>query len=623
LNTSGLFAIVVAALASAACGSSSETITAPSQSRCSVRAQAEGLSFTPDGGPGVIRVTSNRECLWTARSDAAWVALLPPASGQGDGSIQFTVAANNDPDSRTGGIAVEDQRLQVSQEGKPCEFRLSTTLEMVVASGGELTVQVVASSPQCRWTATVDVPWITILSGREASGNGAVTFRVDAVTGPQRAGSLTIAGQTVRVEQGTGCSYVVATTELSFGAAGGRADVPVSAPEGCSWSAQSGVPWITLLGGSSGSGSGLVVLRVDASDGPPRTGAVTVAGKLVTVTQSQGCSYIVDPTTYSVPSSGGSSAATVRAAAGCTWTASSSSDWISVTAGQSGNGTGEVRFTVAANPGPARTAGLRIADHTLTVNQGSGCSFGLSPSSVSVGAAAGSGAIQVSTASGCTWSATSSASWLSIVGASSGSGNGQVQFQVAANSGPAREGSLSIGGGSVSVSQASGCTYSIAPSGQEVPGTGGTGTASITTAAGCPWTASSGAEWITLSAQSGTGPSQVPFTVAPNLGPARSGTLTLAGHLFTVTQTSQCTWTFVPPTHVYDSNGGNGAVLVIVSGPCTWTAASNVDWITVTSGASGTGGGVVQFSVAPNTGPARAGSLTIAAQRYDVTQGGR
>jgi hypothetical protein len=62
---------------------------------------------------------------------------------------------------------------------------------------------------------------------------------------------------------------------------------------------------------------------------------------------------------------------------------------------------------------------------------------------------------------------------------------------------------------------------------------------------------------------------------------------------------------------------------VIVTGVCTWATTSSVDWITVTSGASGTGNGLVQFVVAGNDGPARTGSLTIGGRRYQVSQAGR
>jgi hypothetical protein len=397
----------------------------------------------------------------------------------------------------------------------------------------------------------------------------------------------------------------------------------VSAPAGCSWTAQSAVPWIALTGGATGSGPGVVALQVAATEGPARTGTVTVAGRVVTVTQSPGCSLTVDPLSYAAPAAASTSATTVRAAPGCGWTATTSSDWIVVTAGQSGNGTAEVRFSVAGNTGPSRVGGIRIAGQTMTVNQASGCAVNVNPTSVSVGAVASTSTVQVTSAQGCTWSATSGAPWIAVGDSSNGSGNGQVPFSVAANSGPARQGTLSVGGQTVTVAQASGCTYTVTPPSQDVAPTGGTGAASISTGSGCPWSASSSADWIIVGATSGTGPAQVPLTVAPNNGPPRTGTVSVASTVLTVNQGSPCEWVFAPPDHSFGASGGNGNILVIVTGVCTWTATSDVDWITITSGASGAGNGLVQFVVAANNGPARTGSLTIAGRRYQVTQAGR
>lgn len=80
------------------------------------------------------------------------------------------------------------------------------------------------------------------------------------------------------------------------------------------------------------------------------------------------------------------------------------------------------------------------------------------PASLSVLAAGGPSAITVTTTSGCAWTATTGAAFLTITSGSSGTGAGTVTFTVAANTGAARAGVLTIGGQAVTVNQAAGNT---------------------------------------------------------------------------------------------------------------------------------------------------------------------
>jgi hypothetical protein len=535
-----VFAIVACALLATACGSSSEkqTFSGPSAVRCGLQINTEKAAFPPSGGSGTLQVTTSRECLWEATSDAPWVT-LSPAEGQGPGSVQFTVASNADPSSRSAAVSVNDQRLQIAQDGKPCELTVSSTREAVDGAGGDRTVRVRASAAQCGWTASSHVSWMTIVSGREGRGDGEVSFHVDAVSGPPRTGTLTIAGHTVQVEQGTGCSYTIGTDAFSVGGSGGDRQVSVSAGPGCAWTADSNTAWITITSGSTGIGPGSVGFRVAPTDGPPRTGTLRVTGRTVTIVQSSGCSVSVSP---------------------------------------------------------------------LNLNES---------------ARGGSATIGVVGAPGCPWSAATDVPWITFTTAASGSGTGQVQIAIAANVGPARTGSVSIAGQRIAVAQASGCTYAVSTAGQLIPPSGGTVASSVATANGCTWSATSAADWITTATPSGSGPGPVTFSVAPNQGPARAGTITIAGRTQTVNQASQCTWSFNPPSHELGATDGFGTVLVFVTGPCTWTATSTVDWIRIVAGASGVGGGLMQFTAAPNSGPVRTGVILIGGEKYQVRQAGR
>ena len=82
----------------------------------------------------------------------------------------------------------------------------------------------------------------------------------------------------------------------------------------------------------------------------------------------------------------------------------------------------------------------------------------------------------------------------------------------------------------------------------------------------------------------------------------------------------QCTYAIAPTSANVAAAASTGTVNVTAGTGCAWTAASNVPWITVASGASGSGNGAVAYSVAANTGAARTGTMTVAGQTFTVNQ---
>jgi hypothetical protein len=82
-----------------------------------------------------------------------------------------------------------------------------------------------------------------------------------------------------------------------------------------------------------------------------------------------------------------------------------------------------------------------------------------------------------------------------------------------------------------------------------------------------------------------------------------------------------CSYVIAPTTATVSAFAGSGSVTVTAAAGCLWAASSGADWITVTSGGSGSGNGVVKYSVAPNTNAvARMGTMTIAGHTFTVTQ---
>jgi hypothetical protein len=342
-------------------------------------------------------------------------------------------------------------------------------------------------------------------------------------------------------------------------------------------------------------------------------------GKLIATVNQGSCTYSISPTSNSVGIAGGSGTVGVACVSSCSWTANSNNSWITVTGGANGSGSGTFSYSVAANSGQARSGTITIAGQTFTVNQASGCTYSISPTSNSVGIAGGSGTVGVACGSSCLWTANSNNSWITVTGGANGSGSGTVSYSVAANSGQARSGTITIAGQTFTVNQASSCTYSISPMSDSFGSAGGSGSISVACGSNCPWTANSNDSWITV-AGGASGPGTVSYSVAANSGQARSGTITIADQTFTVNQASGCTYSISPTSDSFGSAGGSGSISVACGSNCPWTASSNDSWITVAGGASGPG--TVSYSVAANSGQARSGTIMIGDQPFSVNQEG-
>ena len=141
----------------------------------------------------------------------------------------------------------------------------------------------------------------------------------------------------------------------------------------------------------------------------------------------------------------------------CSWTATSTVPWITITNGANHTGMGSVSFQVTTNPtASARTGTLIVAGQTITVTQQAGsCVYTVTPTAFAVEATSTIRTLSITTGTQCSWTATTTDSWITITNAGSGSGTSAVTFSVTANAsgGPARVGTLTVGGQTVNVTQ--------------------------------------------------------------------------------------------------------------------------------------------------------------------------
>jgi glucose/arabinose dehydrogenase len=207
--------------------------------------------------------------------------------------------------------------------------------------------------------------------------------------------------------------------------------------------------------------SGVNTLLVDAplnitAFGEDEAGEIYVVGQNGTVNRitaspsPPACSYSLSSSTQVFPATGGEGSLTLTTAGDCGWIAATTASWINLDLA-SGVGNGAFGFVVRDNPtSTARTGIIRIGGQSLTIVQSgtsaTACAFELTPIAQSFSTLGGTGSITVSGGTQCAWTATASASWITITSGNVGTGNGTVNFSVASNTGGiARKGSITIG----------------------------------------------------------------------------------------------------------------------------------------------------------------------------------
>ena len=419
-----LLQVTTLAVLASACGTSSSTsVNAPS-ARCAVTATAQ-----PSGGRGSRRVRfDHREHGPRMRVGSAQrgglagdLRLVRPRRRldalHGGGQPGRQRAARRGRRQRiagrdrTGGGGVRLQPRRVAAVGRPPPADASTSRCRPRRAAPGRRAATLRGSPSC--------------PARPARASGAVSLSVSANPAAQaRSSVVTIAGQPFVIEQagavvagpsphrpGTPTNpaalLTVSPMTASVGAEGGAIEVRVSASAAtCSWTAVSGVPWIVMEGGVSQTGSGSRRFAVAPNTtSESRVGSLGIAGAVVTVTQAAGSSPAPTPATPH-------------------------------------------RRRHHPRRHHHRRRRHRRRRRRRHRRRRRRAPTPISPNPVDVRFSGDDDIdLHVVTSAGCAWTATSQASWITITGASSGSGDGHVRIAVAATLAVnGRVGTLSIAG---------------------------------------------------------------------------------------------------------------------------------------------------------------------------------
>ncbi len=462
------------------------------------------------------------------------------------------------------------------------------------------------------------------------------------------------------------CNYSVAPGDQSFAASGGNGTVNVTTGNGCAWTATSNANWLMITSGSSGTGNGTVNFNLTANNGTARTAYLIVAGQIVTViqagngalaagrwaTQSSGTTNQLNHVFFLDNNQGW----TVGANSTSRATSNGGTAWNSFSVGGTSQNLTSVRFFDINN---GWIGGVRLA--AITSNGGStwprvefttGNRNRMFPvnsfNAFTVGDRDGGGLhtnllllVALGFASETPTLATlNTLRDVYFVDADNGlsvGDKGQIYRITKASSGgqfyePQSNTTQNLNG----IFMLDLCTGWVVGDGGVILKTLNGGLSwqqqsSSTTAnlrdvhfanADQGWAVGDGGV-IVVTSNGGANWATETSGVTADLKSVHTNSVNAVyavGANGTIVKRTLCSYMLSATTAAIAFGGGNGSVNVTTTAGCAWMATSNANWLMITSGSSGSGNGTVNYSVAPNTGAERVGTLTIAGQTFTVTQ---
>jgi photosystem II stability/assembly factor-like uncharacterized protein len=424
------------------------------------------------------------------------------------------------------------------------------------------------------------------------------------------------------------CSFAVSPLNPVHSASAGSGTINILASSGCNWTASSNASWITITSSNSGSGTGTVNYSYESNPGAERMGTLSVVGYTITIIQNCTAPVINSQPSNQIACAGSSASFSVAATgAGLTY------QWrrSNVPLSDGGSISGSHTATLTINPVPESDSGLydvvidgacgsvtsgtagltinsatAISDHpgnlTKCIGQSAAFSVNATGTSLTYQWRKGVDAITGANSSSYTIasvSASDAGSYDVIVTGACGSvGSSAATLTVNAatqiDTNPSSQ-SVCVGASasfSVMASGAAPITYQWRKNGNDIAGATSSSYSIGTVVAG-----DAGSYDVIV-----TGP----------CGSIDSSAATLTVNSFSIS----------PTYNSFPGNGGTGSINITVAGNCPWTAGSSDSWVTITSGASGSGNGSVNYSVALNpSSQIRSGTISVAGQVYTVYQG--
>jgi thermitase len=446
-----------------------------SPTNCTFSLYPASQSFISDGGSGNLNVTSPGRCEWTVKSNAAWLAINSGSGGSGDGVITYTVAPNTTGATRNGTLTIAGLSFNVTQFAPGVGALPNVTLtspgdNSTLVAPADITLDANASDTDGT-IARVDFYVGNALVGTDASSPYSALWSVkspgtyaltsiatdnDGLSKTSNIVTVTLvpsASISGRIVDGNnaGVAHVSMRLDSSYYPTGLETQTDANGfyrfldlPQGYRYSVEPSLAGYSFT--------------------PINQGVSNLSGnQTFNFVATPACSYSITPASKNFPASGGSDNITLNALQGCIWKVRYDPSWVKIS-DSDGAGNATLSYSVSPNTtNSPRSVNVDIQGQTFNITQDAApfsCQYSVAPTDETFPAGGGASSLNVTATAGCAWTAVSNDSWLQVTGGSSGSGNGIVSYNVIANNGALRTGTMTVAGHTVTITQKPGTATS-------------------------------------------------------------------------------------------------------------------------------------------------------------------
>ena len=567
--------------------------------RQNLRMLTSSVSFGYNANLTATVAVEGENATWQLTGLPDWLS-ASATSGRGAGTITLTAKENKSPDdsraallkfSSTSADYMYEKTISVSQPSATWFIIPSADMLDFVAAGESKLLNV---DSNVDWTAESSATWIAT----SKSENGQLRITVDENLGTTRKANIylkrtstTTTLSTITVTQAE-AGVTGSTDKITFDVDGETHTTTIEAD--ASWSAYSSdASWITVSpeGGAAGSATLAITTTANGSVNG-RSGYVYVrigsSDKLSIPINQEGISYEVSVASVNLKST--TESTTFEFEANTSWSVVSKPEWLEVEPDEGGKGTTTVTLTPQDNPDTAPRTGYLVlgregfsGNRIITIKQ-EGKNFGDIDFQMDFPSLASTQSLTIDTDG--LWTASTSDSWIHL---SPASGTGQDALKVAVDTNPGkdeRRGTISVSVGkttqTIAVVQAGSYINIVF---DDLLTNSRPATIQLSVLSNAEWTATSSADWMTVSPTSGqeNGALTLSVTDNPSVNSRTASVLfkTLAEEKDISFAQPGRTLTLSASSLSFACGGGTSDVVVVTTDG-TYTVTASEEWLSVT-----------------------------------------